>query len=62
MFVITSDSIKVVISDCLCTKCNRRIGADTGSFAVDGQQYHSSCVLHAYLIGLGSLEPPKVIH
>ena len=36
------------------------IGAHTGAFAMDGQQFHSSCVLHEYLIGLGSLKTIEV--
>ena len=47
-------------SDCRCHWCNRAIGAETGAFACDGYTYHSSCVLHEYLIGLRSMQKTEV--
>lgn len=32
------------------------MGAQTGGFAIEGQQFHVSCVLHEYLIGLKHMD------
>ena len=47
-------------SDVLCDWCCRMMGAGTGGFAVDGHQYHTSCLLHEYLIGLDQLHHGQV--